>query len=61
MKFIKKTKVHKTPIPLKTKAFVLKSKVILVISLCSEIEKTEKTPLPNQMEICFSRTLQIIE
>jgi hypothetical protein len=38
----KKTKVHKTPKPLKTTAFALKSKIILVISSCSGIEKTEK-------------------
>jgi hypothetical protein len=39
------------PIPLKTKAFILKSKVILAISLFSRKGKTEKDPLPKQTEI----------
>jgi hypothetical protein len=48
------------PIPLKTKAFILKSKVILAISLFSRKEKIEKAPLPKQTKIMLlmlSRTL----
>jgi hypothetical protein len=44
--FLKKIRVEKTPITLKTKAFVLKSKDILIISLCSRKEKTKKVHLP---------------
>jgi hypothetical protein len=44
MKFTKKKKLEckKSQIPLKTKAFVLKSKDILVISLCLRKGKPKK-------------------
>jgi hypothetical protein len=44
--FLKKIRVEKTPITLKTKAFVLKSKDILIISLCLRKGKTKKVHLP---------------
>jgi hypothetical protein len=61
MKFTKKPESKNTD-TLKNKACVLKSKIILVILLCSRIEKTKETLLPTQkiFRLLINSTIPII-